>query len=215
VLVSTDSLALSALCLESGEPLWTAPLGRITRNVDVDGPFVAAIDEAGPSLVLLDCHCGKVLWRVLLESGPRTAPIIAGRQILAGTDRGLDFRSLASGARIQTAPTGAPGSPPAIDGLRAALLNEAGEVVVCDLASGAIIYRAGGAACAPLIQQEALVYLSGGDLIRYDLRVRQSTSLMPRVEEWLGAVTTPLVAAGPALYFGSAKYGWIKAAPRF
>jgi outer membrane protein assembly factor BamB len=99
--VAADDGTVSALDAATGREVWRAQVGaRLSAGVGSDGRFAAVVTR-DQQLVLLDG--GAQRWRMPLESGVVTPPLVAGERVFVlGVDRVVHAFDALDGRRLWT-----------------------------------------------------------------------------------------------------------------
>jgi outer membrane protein assembly factor BamB len=171
--------------------------------------MVVAATEDPPALILLDRPTGKTLWRIALEAAPTTGPVPWKDAIYLGTGAGVAAFRLLDGERTWETDSGSPATPLTLRRGTLAYVSTGSELILVDAESGEVRDRVAGAlpAVPPLVSRDAVLFAGETGLMRHNTATAQ-TQLWMRTG-WMGAITSPAVASGSRVYFGTEGRGLV------
>ena len=211
ILAALDDGGVSALDF-SGERIWHSPVGTLVHEPDSMGTLIVLGVADPPTLKLLDRGSGRVLWRMPLEGALRAAPVLRADRVIVAEGMSVTARRITNGAPIWRTETGilSGGFMPVAHG-HAAGVNDAGELVVLDIADGEELLRSADAekSVSPLLFRSGILYLSkGGDWMLAGLDADAPTRWM--AARWLGLPTSAAVFVDGALYYPTPERGLVR-----
>lgn len=156
LIVASCAGSVYGLDRASGKPVWTYDTAEDGPRAQFHGEALLAGDtlvlpsdaEPSASLYAFDAATGEVRWRVEVEGGVATTPLLAGRSVIAASATGKLMRiDLESGkAAFTVAPAGErPSIPyipsPAADAKRVYFASNDAKLFALDLATGAVVWK--------------------------------------------------------------------------
>ncbi len=129
-------------CMDrDGAVRWSQTLGQVEHAFAATSALVVIAVFMPPSLVTLDRPTGRVLWRVPLKNTPRASPVLSNRNILLGTDQGVEWRRLVDGQLLACSPSecGGVAGPVAADEERCYFVSDTAHLVVARLADARVL----------------------------------------------------------------------------
>lgn len=201
-------------CLDlKGKPMWSAPVGTMSRAATAYESMVVAATVEPAGLVALDRPTGRVLWRAALDAAPTTSPAVARNVIYVGTARGLEARSLVDGGPASGWAVACrdPAGDFALERDVLAFITGKGDLVVVKRAGGALVVRQAGAVpgTAPVLSRGAVLYFSDQGIMRLALDEDDARPVLWMETSWLGKPTAPMIVASPHAYVGMAGWGLV------
>jgi len=208
-LVADAADALGYFDLE-GNVRWRAEIGRVEGLPAFYEAMAVAATVDPPALVLLDGPTGKTLWRIALEGvPPTTGPVPWKKAIYLGNETGVAAFRLLDGSRIWATDGGPPAGPLTLRRGTLAYVSTGSELILMDAESGEVRERVAGAMAVvpPLVSRDAVLFAGETGLMRHNT-ARGRTQLWMRTG-WMGAITSPAVASGSRVYFGTEGRGLV------
>jgi outer membrane protein assembly factor BamB len=208
VFVADQPGALAALDLEGGV-LWREPIGACEAPPAYEDAILVAVTARPPALRAISRRSGATLWEEALDAAPTTGPVVRQKLIYLGTACGVEARRLIDGRLIWHADSGAPERTILLGRDWIAYTSTDGRVVFLDLASGQARAAVAGAMpnVPPLVIRDAVLYAASGALMMTTPQGGTPERWMD--VSWLGAVSSPVIAADGRVYFGAQGRGLI------
>jgi hypothetical protein len=190
---------------------WEAPVGALAGVPARTGAILVAAGTSPPALVALDARCGRTLYRAAMGSAPTAGPAVHKKTVYLGTASGLEARSLLDGALLWRAGSAAVAGSLAVGQDRIAYVDAASTLVLVDRQSGAVVAQVPDASPAvpPLLTRGAVLFAASGSIERY--LIADGTRERWMDTSWLGAMSSPMVAAQSRVYFATQDRGLIRA----
>jgi outer membrane protein assembly factor BamB len=167
-----------------GEKQWSVTIGRLLHAPAVSPSMIVAATAEPSAVIALDRATGAELWQAPLGSAAVATPILDKTAFLVATQSGLERRWLVDGRRDEawTCAGGVPSGELAVAGSQVLFVNQQGEVVVVERATGKVAGKAAGAAvgATPLVSRGMVIYPAAGRLMSFLLTDRE-----PFAEPWL------------------------------
>jgi hypothetical protein len=173
------------------------------------GGEIAFVATAGiGSLIALDMKTGAVLWRRAIEGRVGTAPLLDGRQVCLGTDRGLAAYSVLDGAHLWTAEADPPGCG-VIARAKGTLVYTGvrGGLVVLDAKDGGVrkVLPDAEAKVSPLVTNDGVLYASKDSLMFLGWKKEKAVQWMDT--SWLGRIVSSPIMGESMVFFAVDRYG--------
>jgi len=193
--------------------------GTLSGPVFLQDSLLVAATRGPAGLSVFDWPTQKELWRVALERGAVTGPVIRDQRIYVGDEDGVSAFSLFDGSCLHRGTTGAPATRLAIgaSGLLAYVSSDQ-RLVVLDVRTDEAPARVVTATepadprVPPVICHEGILFKGEKDLMLFDADERTAARWMSSA--WLGEPTAAAIVANSRVYFGTSERGLVCAKGR-
>lgn len=212
VLVQDGVDKVSAYSLK-GEQLWSRLPGRLSFPPSLHNSMVLLSVDNGNALVLMDGPTGKQLWRLALDHAAMTSPVIRENEILVGTSRGLEYRSLLDGSKIVIVDVG-PG------GCKGNITLADDSIFCADVHGKRLIeihnrlvvasYANAHADINPVISGDGrVIYMTDKGLMAAGYSGEDKAPVLWSDCAWLGASSSPMIMHGNSIFMGTVGWGLV------
>jgi outer membrane protein assembly factor BamB len=173
-----DSGTVTALQVQTSQPVWTASVGgQVRTSPALGGPdlFVGTDEGSRGTIVALSVSTGKQLWATATSSAVDSSPALAGNSLYAGSDDGTlyDLNQSSGAVNWSAALAGAVEGSPAVDPASQIVVvgDDSGAITALSASSGAKLWSvtSGGPVSASPSLRNGVVYVGSGDGYAYAL----------------------------------------------